>query len=175
MLGVGFKNTWNGVELPPGALAFLRASRHVQDRDHNASSPWGRVKTTDRVHDGWREQHAPSQSSEVTHLHSENRFLFVCLFFFPFLKMEVFFFIPFKFFKFFLKFYFKVWRRKKVCKQVGAQSTAPPKAVTTHVQVLVPAPCGTPILYKYLWPQFNNSFVFVFNFIFQMGNGAILW
>lgn len=129
MLGVGFKNTWNGVELPSGALAFLRASRHVQDRDHNASSPWGRGEDNQQS-PRWLEGSSMSRPRALKQhicILKIGFCLLACLVLF-FNDQSLFFFIPFKIFKFFFKsFILKSEGEKNVCKQVGAQTTAPPK------------------------------------------------
>lgn len=144
MLGVGFKNTWSGVAPPSGALAFLRASWRVQDRDHKAWSPWG---------GGEDSQQSPRwlEGNSMSHPRALKQHICIlkigfCLFACFFLKWwKSFFFIPFNILNFFLNFILKSEGEKNVCKQVGAQTQLLQKQSQPTSKCLVPLLAEHPV------------------------------
>lgn len=136
----------------------------MQDSDHSASSPRRRGEDSRQSPRRWPKGDGTvqSQSSEVARLRSENRFLYDGSLFFFFLNS-------------FLKFFIlKSEGEKKVCKQVGAQTPGSAESSLNHVQVLVPLLPRNCRSLQVSMATVQHQF-FLFNFIFQMENGAILW
>lgn len=151
---------------PSGTLAFLSAPTCARQWPQRLATPTeGDSRQSPRRWPGENNNTVRSQSSEVAYLHSENRFLYDGSLFFLF-----FFLIPFKNF-----FILKSEGEKKVCKQVGAPTTGSPKSShNPRPSACFRSSAEPSIPYKYLWPQFNNSF-FSLTLYSKWKNGAILW